>query len=279
MSCALDMIRGSPLVEESDCFPEVKKYGFILILCIFFSLKMAEMRCFWQTNDDGCMTTIADEHTRMAIFRCAKVETAIDWSGSQTWPRQRPLATSNNGDSEKKWFKKSTNLNNGGFPANLGCFFHGNLDGGSYSSMPTMLDKTCKVHQPFDNPLGIDPPENDPFLPSKNGKKKPRTHRTRDLGDLRKIHGAARCRYIPYSRAKMMGDASYRFPEYFYRRWEVGIRMWWFGCGGIRRDSDRWVLRNLGPQRQLGSSPHRNPWGTGKSSSHALLCKASTRFE
>eukprot|EP00435_Cladocopium_sp_Y103_P048380 s854_g14.t1 len=25
--------------------------------------------------------------------------------------------------------------------------------------------------------------------------------------------------YIPYSRAKMMGDASYRFPEYFYRVW------------------------------------------------------------
>ena len=55
--------------------------------------------------------------------------------------------------------------------------------------------------------------------------------------------------------------------------WEVGqdvvIR--------IGTDSDGFGLmgsENAGPQRQLGSSPHRNPWGTGIIISRAHLVQS-----
>ena len=98
------------------------------------------------------------------------------------------------------------------------------------------------------------------------------------LGISGKNHGAARCRYIPYSRAKMMGDASYRFPEYFYRRWEVGqdvvIR--------IRRDSE-----GFGPMgsEKFGTSPGNldrhliGILGELASSSHALTALVQSVFD
>mmetsp|Transcript_76245 Transcript_76245/g.168385 ORF Transcript_76245/g.168385 Transcript_76245/m.168385 type:complete len:121 (-) Transcript_76245:34-396(-) len=66
--------------------------------------------------------------------------------------------------------------------------------------------------------------------------------------------------YIPYSRAKMMGDASYRFPEYFYRVWgndatDLTSEHWGYlsACAGVTFLSIRYVI----PAHPFLSAEHR----------------------
>mmetsp|Transcript_6509 Transcript_6509/g.11143 ORF Transcript_6509/g.11143 Transcript_6509/m.11143 type:complete len:122 (-) Transcript_6509:41-406(-) len=66
--------------------------------------------------------------------------------------------------------------------------------------------------------------------------------------------------YIPYSRAKIMGDASYRFPEYFYRVWgndatDLTSEHWGYlgACAGVTFLSIRYVI----PAHPFLSAEHR----------------------